>query len=133
MSFPFSCCPLTAFDKCKIMTSEYVSRDFPPIIPFGNKLYLEVSVPRIARKRKLLAYKLCLAILQDICHSFKNMCVCMLNVFPSICRRSPNRSEPDQLFRWRGLFVGMSARHHSGLFIRHQHGAGHLEVGGMST
>lgn len=55
----------------------------------------------------------------------------MSNVFTCICRNPPNSSEPDQLFRWRGLFVSMSARHHSRLFVRHQHGAERSEVGGM--
>lgn len=56
----------------------------------------------------------------------------MLNIFTYICRNPPKCSEPDQLFRWRGLFVSMSARHHSRLFVRHQDGAGRSEVGGMS-
>lgn len=58
---------------------------------------------------------------------------CTLNVFTSICRNPPNDFEPDQLFRWRGLFVSMSARHHSGLFVRHPGGAGRPEVGGKSV
>lgn len=76
--------------------------------------------------------QMCLVILQIVCDSFVNMFALILDIFIHLCRNPSHCSESNQLFRWRGLLVSMFARHHSRLFVRHQHRVGYSEVGGMS-
>lgn len=75
---------------------------------------------------------MCWVILQIVCNSFVNVFALILDIFIHLCRNPSHRSESNQLFRWRGLLVSMFARHHSGLFVRHQRRVGYSEVGGMS-